>query len=110
MECARMDSLANGFEIKTAGAAIHKITATGRFSCINKACLQKAKSQTHHKNPVYSPHIRISSAAYDPENIGTHNYNACTGKTTIRREGARKLQEYMAEEERAIDNKIRCCG
>ena len=80
------------------------------MAILNQGCLQKPHTQTRHKNPCYFPHIRITAAAWEPENPHSHKISPVTGKTIVMREGAAKLRKFMAEEELAINNKIRRSG
>ena len=61
---------------------------------INKGCLQKPHPQTHHKNPAYFPHMRITAAKKYKE-------SANSGWESVE-----DLREFMASEEAKIDRKF----
>ena len=64
---------------------------------LNRNVLQKPHPQTYPKDRnMYRPHVRVSSALYDPQNP----FHASTVQ------GPRKLVAWLNGEERAIDAKV----
>ena len=62
---------------------------------LNRGCLQRPHTQTHHKNPAYFPHIRITAAKKYIDSVNTGW------------ESADNLRKFMAEEEAEISKRFR---
>ena len=81
-----------------------------RMDGINRGIMQHPRPQTLARNPVYMPHMIINAAPYNPRDERCTFYNPRTGKHCARREGARKLREWMLEEEQEINRRFRRTG